>query len=79
MSHECPECGCTCHCGGDIDDCCFNFEHYQNACTHCPADDDDEDIQDPLEACNDTKCQFFSEGQNCMNPGRCINEPEIEQ
>ena len=20
MAHECPDCGCQCHCGGDIDD-----------------------------------------------------------
>lgn len=35
MSHECPDCGHTCFCGGDIDDCCFNFEYDVNNCTHC--------------------------------------------
>ena len=26
MSHECPDCGELCHCNGDIDDCCNDFE-----------------------------------------------------
>ena len=26
MAHSCPDCGYTCHCGGDIDDCCLQFE-----------------------------------------------------
>ena len=40
MSHECPECGLTCYCGGDIDDCCFNAPYYVVHCTHCPEEDD---------------------------------------
>jgi hypothetical protein len=37
MAHTCPECGCLCHCGGDIDDIDFGDDcegamschHYQ--------------------------------------------------
>jgi hypothetical protein len=44
MAHECPTCGCTCHCNGDIDDCCFSFAEDVNKCTCCPdPDGDDED------------------------------------
>ena len=34
MAHECPECGQTCHCNGDIDDCCNNFEEDVINCQH---------------------------------------------
>lgn len=34
MSHTCPECGQVCYCGGDIDDCCFDFEENVIRCTH---------------------------------------------
>ena len=34
MAHECPECGQTCYCGGDIGDCCFNLEKGVLNCTH---------------------------------------------
>jgi hypothetical protein len=34
MSHECPECGQTCYCHGDIDDCCFNLPRDQDKCIH---------------------------------------------
>ena len=34
MSHECPECGQTCHCGGDVDDCLFNESDEAIHCTH---------------------------------------------
>jgi hypothetical protein len=33
MSHECPDCGMTCHCGGDIDDICFG--ETDEYCSHC--------------------------------------------
>jgi hypothetical protein len=36
MSHECPDCGQTCYCGGDIDDCEFDDPLTVDACTHCP-------------------------------------------
>ena len=41
MAHECPDCGYTCHCNGDIDDCCFNFEEDIVRCKHCPEEDED--------------------------------------
>lgn len=41
MAHECPNCGINCHCGGDIDDICFDQPtHY---CTHCEGDEEDEE------------------------------------
>jgi len=43
MAHECPECGCTCHCGGDIDDICLPNRHYEARCTCCPYPFDEED------------------------------------
>lgn len=35
MAHECPECGLTCYCGGDIDDCCFHGTEEEMYCSHC--------------------------------------------
>ena len=36
MSHECPVCGQTCYCNGDIDDCEFSGTEYEEYnCTHC--------------------------------------------
>ena len=48
MSHECPECGQTCYCNGDIDDCCLNLPMDINKCKHCQIceskDDEEEDF-----------------------------------
>ncbi len=41
MAHECPICGLTCHCGGDIDDCVFNDEQYLDDCDCCDGDTDE--------------------------------------
>ncbi len=41
MAHECPECGQQCYCGGDIDDCCNNFEEDVINCVHCLGHEDD--------------------------------------
>ena len=38
MAHECPECGITCHCGGDVDDLVLNEGQYRDMCRHCPLD-----------------------------------------
>ena len=38
MAHECPICGQTCFCSGDIDDIIFGVNHM---CKHCEDDDDD--------------------------------------
>ena len=50
MAHECPECGQTCYCNGDIDDCCFNEPSAYFNCIHwkqCEQEkDDDYDYQD---------------------------------
>lgn len=54
MSHECPDCGQTCYCNGDIDDCCFNHPKYAMACKHwkqCEQEDDEDnnyETQSPL-------------------------------
>lgn len=43
MSHECPKCGLTCYCGGDIEDVCYGeLERY---CFHCHRVED-EDVAD---------------------------------
>lgn len=49
MAHECPDCGMTCHCGGDIDDCLFEGTQEQLHCSHCPDDDCDGDCECCLE------------------------------
>ena len=46
MAHECPECGQQCHCNGDIDDCCNNFEYDVGRCNHCEGRNDSEDDED---------------------------------
>lgn len=40
MAHECPDCGQTCYCHGDIDDCLFENSEEQAICDHCPMDDE---------------------------------------
>lgn len=40
MAHDCPECYTRCHCGGDIDDICFEGTPEEFGCTHCPIDGD---------------------------------------
>jgi hypothetical protein len=34
MAHECPECGQTCYCNGDIDDCIIPSEESEMNCIH---------------------------------------------
>lgn len=46
MAHSCPECGLTCYCGGDIDDCIFDFDEDVETCEHCFDREDDEDEYD---------------------------------
>jgi len=46
MAHSCPECGQTCYCGSDIDDCLFDFEEDVEACTHCLDSVEDERQED---------------------------------
>ena len=48
MAHECPECGQTCYCNGDIDDCCFNFEDAVMRCDHWKQCEQEEEIGDEL-------------------------------
>jgi hypothetical protein len=33
--HSCPDCGCACYCGGDIDDAEVGDENAEDNCTHC--------------------------------------------
>jgi hypothetical protein len=50
MAHECPDCGLSCHCNGDIDDCLLNDEEDVIACRHCPPERELEDeYDDPFE------------------------------
>jgi len=46
MTHQCPDCGLTCHCGGDIDDLLLDLDKYVNGCTHCAGDDSEPDFYD---------------------------------
>lgn len=48
MAHSCPECGQTCYCNGDIDDCVLDDEAAVIACDCCPdgCDDDDDYLDD---------------------------------
>lgn len=43
MAHTCPNCGCLCHCGGDIDDICFGEADYCRCCEWKDEDVDDDD------------------------------------
>jgi len=42
MAHTCPKCGQRCHCNGDIEDCCFDFDDDVDGCICCIDDDDNE-------------------------------------
>lgn len=42
MAHLCPECGMKCHCGGDVDDLCFDIA--SRYCCHCDDDEYDPDF-----------------------------------
>lgn len=43
MAHECPDCGQTCYCHGDIDDCLFDNSEEQAVCDHCPFEGDEDE------------------------------------
>lgn len=43
MAHSCPVCGGICHCGGDIDDICFDETEEMDDCTCCAGAEDDWD------------------------------------
>lgn len=47
MAHECPICYMNCHCGGDIDDMCFNGTKEEMMCTHCDDAEEGDDWQCP--------------------------------
>jgi len=58
MAHTCPDCGQTCYCGGDIEDCCHDLPRYVMRCNHylkpdCDGyeghDDEDDFYSDPSE------------------------------
>lgn len=83
MAHSCPECGLICHCGGDIDDCCFEGTPEERACGHCPIDGYDDDEPDftsdpddpthpgwqPMAAMN--SMQHLIAAQRCENGHHC--------
>ncbi len=43
MAHTCPVCGATCHCNGDIDDLCLDFEDDVMTCDHCEEYDEEDE------------------------------------
>jgi hypothetical protein len=49
MAHECPDCGCSCHCGGDIDDILFLDSKYAVTCTCCAVFENEEEYYDDYE------------------------------
>ncbi len=49
MAHSCPECGQTCYCNGDIDDC--ELEGGEDECYHC------DDVEDEPEDDYETWCR----------------------
>lgn len=49
MAHACPECGYTCHCGGDIEDCIIEGTREEARCTHCDLFDNYDDEDDYLD------------------------------
>jgi len=61
MAHTCPECGQTCHCGGDIDDLILDFDEDVIGCTHC-SDEDMEEYWDDME---EDGCEFVDGGCGC--------------
>lgn len=46
MAHTCPDCGQTCYCRGDIDDCIFDDTVDHVLCEHC---DDEATYEDEWE------------------------------
>jgi hypothetical protein len=48
MAHTCPDCGQQCHCGGDIDDCCNDFECDVINCTHCEGQENESEDDYPF-------------------------------
>lgn len=79
MAHTCPDCGMTCHCNGDIDDLCLDFEDDVMACTHCydfETDDFDNEFDDEFD------CDTIEGGCGCCpydEPicGRYFEEGEL--
>ena len=43
MSHPCPECGQSCNCCGDVDDCEMDTLDSYVSCCHCVGLDDSDD------------------------------------
>jgi hypothetical protein len=44
--HTCPECGMSCCCQGDLDDCVMDTEETYDECIHLCEPDPDEDERD---------------------------------
>lgn len=64
MAHNCPECGCTCHCGGDMDDLLLSAERYVDGCTHCEPDE-----EEPEENCPHCGKSYYDFSD--LGCGRC--------
>lgn len=46
MAHTCPNCGCTCHCRGDIDDINFGERLDCDCCKEKMGDFDCDELDD---------------------------------
>lgn len=53
MAHECPACGKTCYCNGDIDDCFLDGSEEEEDCVCC---DENPDEDDDWECCYPGQC-----------------------
>ncbi len=74
MAHSCPDCGVTCHCGGDIDDCCFEGTPEERACLHCPdgaeSDDEDDPNENRCPRCASVNFEYIGDVQRCAECGK---------
>jgi hypothetical protein len=60
MAHDCPICGCQCHCNGDIDDINFG-EAGGYDCSCCDEEEIDEDELNKCDWCGGCYGTHFSD------------------
>lgn len=66
MSHECPDCGQTCYCGGDWDDCCWDDPESVMKCCHCESGDGD-DMNEDYQGLSDEDCKYLEAEEGKIN------------
>ncbi len=73
MAHECPECGMTCHCGGDIDDIVFSGTPEELSCTCCDCEDDEDGFW-PCQHCSQDDGTHLFGCPNNIDPFQNLTE-----